>query len=97
MIQKVAVEFVGTLVFLWVILSTGHFAAIGAVLALLVYLGGPISGGHFNPAVTIMMAAKTQKVDTLFPYILAQVAGGLLALQLFRLTRKGVQILNSSA
>ncbi len=88
MIKKVIVEFVGTLVFLFVILATGHFAAIGAALALVIYLGGPISGGNFNPAVTVMMvAAKKQKMDTLLPYIVAQIAGGLLALQLFRLLK----------
>ena len=88
MIKKVIVEFVGTLVFLFVILATGNFAAIGAALALVIYLGAPISGGNFNPAVTVMMvAAKKQKMDTLLPYIVAQIAGGLLALQLLRLLK----------
>jgi glycerol uptake facilitator-like aquaporin len=87
MIKKVATEFIGTFLFLYVILATGHFLAIGAALALVVYLGGPISGGNFNPAVTLMMVvAKKQKMDTLVPYILAQIAGGMLALLLFRFT-----------
>ena len=84
MIKPLIVEFLGTLVFLYVILATVNFAAIGATLALVIYLGGPISGGNFNPAVTVMMvAAKKQKMDTLL-YILAQIAGGLVALQLFK-------------
>jgi aquaporin Z len=84
MIKQLLVEFLGTLVFLYVILATGNFAAIGATLALVIYLGGPISGGNFNPAVTVMMvAAKKQNMDTLL-YILAQIAGGLVALQLFK-------------
>jgi len=84
----VIVEFMGTLVFLYVILATGNFAAIGATLALMIYLGGPISGGNFNPAVTVMLVmAKKQKMDTLLPYIVAQVAGGIVALQLFNVMK----------
>jgi len=81
--NKFLVEFVGTLFFLYVILVTGNWLAIGAALAIAVLLGGPISGGNFNPAVTIMMvsAGKQPKSD-LIPYILAQVAGGLAALEL---------------
>lgn len=82
--KAVLVEFVGTFFFLYVILATGNFLAIGAALAIAVYLGGSISGGNFNPAVTIMLiAAKKQKMDTALPYIVAQVAGGLAALSLY--------------
>jgi glycerol uptake facilitator-like aquaporin len=88
MLEAVIVEFLGTLVFLYVILATGNFAAIGATLALMIYLGGPISGGNFNPAVTIMLViAKKQKMDTLLPYVIAQVAGGIVALQLFNVMK----------
>ena len=49
------------------------------------YVGGSISGGNFNPAVTIMMiAAKKQRLETALPYIVAQVAGGLAALALYK-------------
>ena len=88
MIQAIVVEFLGTLVFLYVILATGHFAAIGAALALMIYLGGPISGGNYNPAVTVMLVlAKKQKMETLLPYIVAQVAGGIVALQLYNVMK----------
>jgi aquaporin Z len=83
--KAVLVEFVGTFFFLYVILATGNFLAIGAALALAIYLGGSISGGNFNPAVTIMLiAAKKQRMDTALPYIVAQVAGGLAALALYQ-------------
>lgn len=83
--KAVLVEFVGTFFFLYVILATGNYLAIGAALALAIYLGGSISGGNFNPAVTIMLiAAKKQKMDTALPYIVAQVAGGLAALALYQ-------------
>jgi len=49
-------EFFGTVFFVYVILATGNPIAIGAALALAIVMIGPISGGHFNPAVTIMMA-----------------------------------------
>ena len=83
--KAVLVEFVGTFVFLYVILATGNFLAIGAALALCIFIGGKYSGGNFNPAVTIMMvAARKQNIDTLLPYILAQVLGGLAALALYQ-------------
>ena len=86
--HKLLVEFVGTFFFLYVILATGNFLAIGAALALVVYLGGKISGGNFNPAVTIMMVmANKQNADTLFPYIIAQILGGLCALQLYKMVK----------
>lgn len=83
--KAILVEFIGTFFFLYVILATGNYIAIGSALALAIYLGGGISGGNFNPAVTIMMiAAKKQSMDTALPYIVAQVAGGLSALALYQ-------------
>lgn len=83
--NKYLVEFIGTLFFLYVILATGKAVPIGLSLMIAILLGGQISGGNFNPAVSIMMAAagKLQMHD-LMPYILAQVAGGLAALELYR-------------
>jgi aquaporin Z len=83
--NAILVEFVGSLLFMYVIILTGNAFAIGATLALCIFLGGKISGGHFNPAVTIMMVmAKKTKLSMLVPYVLAQVAGGLLALEIYK-------------
>ena len=83
--KAVLIEFIGTFFFLYVILAVGTPLAIGAALALAVYVGGSISGGNFNPAVTIMLiAAKKQRIETALPYIVAQVAGGLAALALYQ-------------
>jgi len=83
--NAIVVEFMGTFFFLYVFLATSNFLAIGAALALAIYLGGPISGGNFNPAVTIMLiVAKSQSINTAVPYILAQVLGGLTALLLYK-------------
>jgi len=57
----------------------GNTMATGAILFVLISMLGPISGAHFNPAVTLVMAARGALAwrDTP-PYILAQLAGGLL-------------------
>jgi len=79
------VEYLGTLFFLYIILLSGNAVAIGAALTLVILLGGAISGGHFNPAVTVMMVmANKLPSSEVFPYILAQVAGGITALELYR-------------
>jgi glycerol uptake facilitator-like aquaporin len=83
--NKYLVEFLGTLFFLYVILATGKAVPIGLALMIVILLGGKISGGNFNPAVSIMMAAAGKlQMNDLMPYILAQVAGGLAALELYR-------------
>jgi len=58
---------------------------IGAALALVIMIGGHISGGNFNPAVTIMMASAGKlPVGKVLPYIISQIAGGLTALTLYK-------------
>ena len=48
----------------------------GAILVVLILVFGPISGAHFNPAVSIAFALKRQLPWTLVgAYILAQIAG----------------------
>jgi glycerol uptake facilitator-like aquaporin len=82
--MDIAVEYLGTVFFLYVIIITGNPLAIGAALALACYLAGPISGGNFNPAVTILMVvAKKQPVSCLVPYIAAQFAAALTVYYLY--------------
>ena len=54
--------------------------AIGVTLMVMIYAGGHISGGHYNPAVTlaVLVRGKISRVDAV-GYWVAQVAGGLLA------------------
>ena len=82
---KYLAEFAGTLFFMYIILATGNPLAIGAALALSMLLTMNISGGHINPAVTIAMASKGD-IDTseIIPYILSQIFGALVALEIFR-------------
>lgn len=83
--QKYVSEFLATALFVYVILATGNALAIGATLALIILIVGGISGGHVNPAVSIVMAAagKLPTVD-LVPYCLAQILGGLVGLELYK-------------
>lgn len=79
------VEFLATAFFVYVILATGNPLAIGAALALIIMLAANISGGHVNPAVSIVMASAGQlPVDDLLPYCLSQVFGALVALQVYK-------------
>ena len=78
-------EFLGTMFFLYVILATGDPVAIGLGLIAAIYILGKGSGGHFNPAVSVMLAAAGKfPMAKLAPYVVAQVAGGLAALELYK-------------
>jgi aquaporin Z len=54
--------------------------AIGAALMVMIFAGGHISGGHYNPAVTLAVFIRG-RCDTkdVVPYWIAQVAAGLVA------------------
>ncbi len=83
--NKLLVEFLGTMFLVYVILVTGNWLAIGFGLAIPVLLGGAISGGAFNPAVVIALYAggKLSKADVL-PYIVVEILGGLAAFYAFQ-------------
>jgi len=86
--NQYVVEYLGTVFFLYVIIATGQPLAIGAALALSMYLGGPISGGNFNPAVTVMLAlAKKQPMATVMPYIVAQLLAAITVVELYKRMR----------
>jgi len=79
-------EFIGTffLVFTIGMVVTADSAlaplAIGAVLMVMVYLGGHISGAHYNPAVTValLLRGKLSPGDGA-PYLVAQLLAAFLA------------------
>lgn len=89
--RKYVTEFIGTfgLVFTvgCAVMSGSALAplAIGAVLMVLVYAGGHISGAHYNPAVTlgVLLRGKMPSGDVL-PYWAAQLVGAFIAAWLAR-------------
>jgi aquaporin Z len=96
--KTILIEFVGTLIFVLtfgltlVPPSVGPFAplAIGLMLAAMVYVGGPVSGGHYNPAVTLAVWLRGKCAGrVVVPYVLAQLVAGALAGILVNYLRTG--------
>jgi aquaporin Z len=85
---KYLTEFIGTFFLVLVVGMTvidpgaGSLAplAIGATLMVMVYAGGHVSGGHYNPAVTlaVWLRGRCPQSDV-FPYIGSQITGGIVA------------------
>ena len=73
-------EFIGTFFLVLAIGLTGNPIAIGTMLMVMVYMGGHISGAHYNPAVSIAMIIRgLLSVKEAVNYILSQLAGAILA------------------
>lgn len=79
-------EFIGTF---FLVVTVGYTVtqqiplaplAIGCSLMIMVYMGGHISGGHYNPAVTlaVFLRGKMKAIDVV-PYWIAQIAGAFVA------------------
>jgi aquaporin Z len=85
-VRRYVTEFIGTffLVFTIGCAVLGKVAlaplAIGAVLMVMVYAGGHVSGAHYNPAVTlaVLVRGKISPTDAV-AYWIAQVAGAIAA------------------
>jgi glycerol uptake facilitator-like aquaporin len=79
------IELLGTAFLVYIIFATGNYMAVGAALALIVLLGGPVSGGAYNPAVALSLYASGRigKID-LGAYILAEMIGGLIGYYLYK-------------
>ena len=84
--KKYLVEFIGTFFLVFTVgmaVRSGSSLAplaIGASLMVMIFAGGHVSGGHFNPAVTlaVFLRGKCDKSDVV-PYWLAQLAAGAVA------------------
>lgn len=87
--MKYVYEFIGTFFLVFTIgmmvLNIGNIGvfapiAIGAVLASFVYAGGHISGGHYNPAISLAVFARGNlSLQNLILYWVAQIIAGLVA------------------
>lgn len=88
LVGKLIVEFIGTFFLVFTVGMTVKSPdaaamaplAIGASLMIMVYAGGHISGGHYNPAVTlgVLLRGKISLADAV-PYWIAQFIGGVAA------------------
>jgi aquaporin Z len=84
--QKVAVEFIGTFFLVFTVgmatAMAGRLAplAIGGVLMVMVYAGGHVSGGHYNPAVStaVLLRGKLTPRDYV-AYVSTQAVAALAA------------------
>src|SRR5438105_13765169 len=86
--RKYIAEFIGTF---FLVLTVGCTVipaaagvipalAIGAVLMVMIFAGGHISGGHFNPAVTLAVTVRGKcTVQDAIPYVIFQVIGAVAA------------------
>lgn len=62
------------------ITHAGIACTFGLIVMVMIYALGPISGAHFNPAVTIAFAvAKRFPVNQVLPYVLSQAVGAFMA------------------
>ena len=74
------VEIVGTFVFVAVILLTGAAIPIAIALACAIFLGGSVSGGHFNPIVSFsFLMHEKLGIGRFIAYIISQMIGAALA------------------
>jgi aquaporin Z len=98
-VRKYAVEFIGTffLVFAVVasVLTASGFTplAAGATLMVMIYAGGHISGGHYNPAVTMAVLCRRRiGIADAVGYWIAQLAAGVIAAALARAVVNPAQV-----
>ena len=79
------VEFLGTFLFLSVVVATTNPLLISGALLTVILLIGKISGAPVNPAISVMLWAKGALSNKdLLGYVVAQLAGGLTALAAYK-------------
>ena len=98
-LKKYLVEFIGTFFLVFTIGATAAYGdesciaplAIGFVLMVMVYAGGYISGGHYNPAVSFAAAIRgALEWKQFLPYIIVQILGGACAALIINLISGGL-------
>jgi aquaporin Z len=84
--RKLTVEFIGTFFLAFTVgtavATAGTLAplAIGSALMVMVFAGGHVSGGHYNPAVSTAVFARGKLTGSEYvSYVVTQVAAGILA------------------
>jgi aquaporin Z len=86
--RKLAVEFIGMFLFVFTVgmatnkAGAGALAplAIGSILMVMIFAGGHVSGGHFNPAVSTAVLVRGRIAANEFgAYVVTQIVAALLA------------------
>lgn len=87
--KKYVAEFIGTFFLVLTVVMTANDPrmalwapfAVGGMYLAMVYAGGPVSGAHFNPAITLaaLLSRKIERGDAFYYLVNQLVAGGLAA------------------
>ena len=84
--RKLVVEFIGTFFLVFTVgmavANAGNLAplAIGSVLMVMVFAGGHISGGHYNPAVSTAVFVRGKMAQNEYvAYVVTQIVAGVVA------------------
>lgn len=96
--RKYVTEILGTFFLVFAIgccslFGSNTFAAAALILAAFIYAGAPISGAHYNPAVTLGIWLRG-RLETfhVIPYMLSQAIGGILAALVVRSLIQGSEL-----
>jgi aquaporin Z len=99
--RELGAEFIGTFTLVSAVCGAALFSApsaglvaiafaVGLSVLAMAFAVGHISGGHFNPAVTVGLAVAGRfNPDKIIPYIVVQVIGGICAAGIFYVILKG--------
>lgn len=92
--NKYLTELIGAFFLILVIGLTGNPIAIGSILMVMIYMGGNISGGHYNPAVTlgVFMRGKIEAKDMIMYWVFQLIGAIVAAFVVFILTTKTMQV-----
>ena len=81
--QTILAEIIGTFIFFSGLLAIAPFGPFAGAIGLLagIYFSAKVSGGHLNPAFSIIMAMRGDiDIPTAIAYIASQIIGGIFAL-----------------
>jgi len=93
--NKYIVEFIGTFFLVLTIGLSGNPIAIGVVLAAMVYMGGYVSGAHYNPAITLgVLLQKKIKAKQAGIYMLVQLFAAMIAAATYHYIQGGKMVVN---
>lgn len=97
--QKYIAELIGSFFLVLALGLTGNILGSGLLIIAVIYLGGHISGAHYNPAVTLAFwAARGMPLKTMLWYLLNQLAGALLGcLLIFLIVGTSLQVIPSTS